>query len=207
MKPDMLHNSLHHLRDCFRTYVEDWATDITAFCGDALNTPHTETQITPVGNTITDQLSLLQGLASPETLPIMQAIQLAAPHVTWRQSYTTQDKGFDAHFLAHYAWFNLIAPSGPFVSHDMRLSIGYWGQGLTYPWHWHAPAEIYLVLAGGAIFEADGRDPIDAHAGQRIAHIPNQPHAAQMDHGPLLAAAFWTGENLEGKSSFPKDIP
>lgn len=195
-----LHPTVHALRDAFRDYAATQAPDIAVFCGDALATDHAEKPLDP---------AILPGItamladppeATAATQPVRDAVLAAAPHLHWRQSYTLDDPGFDAHYLANYGWFNLIAPSGPFVCEDLRLSVGYWGQGLHYPRHWHEPEEIYLTLAGSATFISEGRAPVDGGPGTTICHYSNQPHAANIWSSPLLAAAFWRGRGLEAKS-------
>ncbi len=131
--------------------------------------------------------------------PLAAAVKNAAPLVRWQQSYSKAD-GFSADYLNRYGWFNLVSSEGHFVADEIRVSIGYWGAGLIYREHWHAPEEIYLVLAGGARFLAEGRAPVDARAGDRIHHRPNQKHAIEMRPGPLLAMAFWKGSALLEKS-------
>ncbi len=201
----VLHPSLYALRDAFRTYVTAQAPDIEAFCGAALRAQHCEVALAVTDLPATQYLTGLAGMACPATLPIVDALLDAAPHLQWRQSYSEADDGFDAHYLAHYGWFNLIAPSGPFVSDDLRLSIGYWGKGLHYPWHWHAPEEIYLTLAGSARYISEGRADVSGGPGAIIAHVSNQPHAADMAEAPLLAAAFWRGDDLESKPGLPEE--
>ena len=131
--------------------------------------------------------------------PLAKAVVAAAPDLYWQQSYTLED-GFDADYLARYGWFNLVSPDGPYLSETLRISVGFWDSGLFYKEHWHAPEEIYLVLAGHAVFNAEGRDPVRAGPGSLIHHLPNQKHSIQMTPGPLLAMAFWKGEALMAKS-------
>jgi hypothetical protein len=131
---------------------------------------------------------------SPETQALTQAIIDGAGHLRWQQSYNANQ--VDAAFLQKYGWFNLISPDGPFVSAELRLSVGIWGQGLYYPEHWHEPEEKYCVLAGGAEFMAKGRAPRMVEAGGIVHHESNQPHAMDMKNTPLLALAIWRGGAL-----------
>ena len=82
----------------------------------------------------------------------------------------------------------------------MRLSIGYWGQELHYPHHWHKPEEIYLTLGGSVIYISEGRASVEGGPGTTICHYSYQPHAADFSKAPLLVAAFWRGKGLEAKS-------
>lgn len=195
----MMHPSLHRLRDAFRAYAVEQAPDIAAFCGDALMMDHPERPRRAATLPVLDHLSSIAEQTTGATRPLVTAVLEAAPHLCWKQSYTEADPGIDAGFLAQSGWFNLIAPSGPFVSESLRLSVGYWGKGLHYPLHWHEPEEIYLTLAGEARYISEGRADVIGGPGTTICHHSNQPHAATMENAPLLAAAFWRGTALEAK--------
>ncbi len=88
----------------------------------------------------------------------------------------------------------------------MRISIGYWGAGQHYDEHSHAPEETYLILAGRAQFFSEGRAMREAGAGETVHHAPHQKHAICMTPGPLLAAAFWRGEDLLKKSDLGREL-
>ncbi|WP_174149585.1 dimethylsulfonioproprionate lyase family protein [Leisingera sp. ANG59] len=136
---------------------------------------------------------------SRDTAPAVEALPLALPRLRWPQSYTGAD-GFPRKWLDNYGWVNLVSPEGLYQSSEMRLSIGYWGAGQLYSEHPHAPEETYLILAGRARFRSEGRLPRDAGPGGTIHHAPHQKHAIDMIPGPLLAAAFWRGDELLKKS-------
>ncbi|MEM9761133.1 MAG: dimethylsulfonioproprionate lyase family protein [Pseudomonadota bacterium] len=142
---------------------------------------------------------------SDETWPLTEAILAAAPHLAWQQTYTAEEVG--AGFLAAYAWFNLVSPEGPFEAPDIRLAIGTWGHGLHYPRHAHAPAEIYSVISGGAVFETDGQPDAWLGPGETRTHEPHVMHAARMSDGPLLALALWRGEALMARSRLEAAAP
>ena len=158
---------------------------------DWMSPPHTLPMIS--------LLDAALGLTNLQTRPVVQAICDSAHRLSWQQSYTNAD-GFDQYYLDNYGWFNLVSPEGIFLNNALRVSIGYWGQGLDYVEHWHAPEEFYLVLAGGAKFHSAGRAPRQCGAGEVVHHSPNQPHSFRMNNGPMIAAAFWRGEGLLNKS-------
>ncbi|WP_264210873.1 dimethylsulfonioproprionate lyase family protein [Leisingera thetidis] len=140
---------------------------------------------------------------SAGTASAVAALAAALPALRWQQTYTEAD-GFSRSWLDNYGWVNLISPEGLFASDEMRLSIGYWGAGQHYDEHSHAPEETYLILAGQARFHSEGRAARDAGPGETIHHAPHQKHAIDMVPGPLLAAAFWRGEDLLKKSDLGK---
>lgn len=132
--------------------------------------------------------------------PLVVSIRSAANDVHRRRSKSSNDVGFEQNYLDNYIWFNLIAPSGPFISDSLWLSIGFWEQGLHYPRHWHKPEEIYLTVRGSAIYVSEGCASVESGPGTTICHYSNQPHAVDFSKAPLLAAAFRCGKGLEAKS-------
>ena len=112
----------------------------------------------------------------------------------WQQSYSEAD--FGPEFLKHYAWFNLISPVGPFVCQHNRLTLGYWGAGLKYGYHRHEPEEIYAILAGHAVFKTPDKNPRLCGPGDIVRHDVWEPHATDINPGPLLALIPWRGKNL-----------
>ncbi|WP_291731369.1 dimethylsulfonioproprionate lyase family protein [Leisingera sp. F5] len=159
----------------------------------------------PVCNRVSELVPVVSPAAQPGpavsagTLPVVQALAEAIQRLRWQQSYT-EDDGFSRAWLDNYGWVNLVSPEGLYRSDEMRLSIGYWGAGQHYDEHSHAPEETYLILAGQARFHSEGRPPRNAGPGDTIHHAPHQKHAIDMVPGPLLAAAFWRGEDLLKKS-------
>lgn len=148
-----------------------------------------------------DELPACLALANDATRPLVQTLVERRSLLHWQQSYN-RDDGFDPYYLDHYGWINLLSPDGPILCNDLRLTIGYWGAGLRYPRHWHAPEEIYCILAGQAVFESEGHAPRVCGPGDWVHHRPNQPHAIDMSPGPLLALVPWRGEHLTAKSGF-----
>lgn len=136
----------------------------------------------------------------PLTAPCTRAFLDAAADLPWVQSYTAED-GFSRGYLENYGFVNVVSPIGLFHSDDMRISIGFWGEGLRYPLHSHAPEEWYVMLSGGCTLTSEGTGARPVMAGNVTHHTPWQRHAADFDHGPLLALAFWRGDGLMNKST------
>ena len=155
-------------------------------------------KVSPRALPVTDRIGDLLTVASEETRGLVAAIAAASAALCWEQSYSKEEVG--AHYLANYGWFNLASPGGPFVSEALRVSVGYWEAGLTYPQHAHEPEEMYVVLAGEAVVKSEGCDPVRAKPGTIIRHTPNQWHGFTMEDRPLLAMAFWKGDGLMNKS-------
>lgn len=148
-----------------------------------------------------EELEACLRLASPATRPLVALLVAQRQKLRWQQSYSSV-QGFDRHYLEHYGWINLISPDGPFVDQALRLTIGYWGAGLHYPQHQHAPEEIYCILAGQAVFHSSGQPPRLVGPGDWVHHQSLQPHGIHMTPGPLLALVPWRGTGLTAISSF-----
>ena len=194
----MAERLLHALTDLARSGpgLLPWFAERMADLPSLATSPHS----LPVCDLLPGVLSL----TNDRTRPVVSALIDAAPALHWQQTYSEAD-GFSREWLDSYGWVNLVSPDGLYVSEEIRVSIGYWGVGQHYDEHSHAPEEVYLILAGQARFHSEGRAPIDAGPGDTIHHRPHQKHAIDMVPGPLLAAAFWRGEDLLRKSDLGGD--
>ena len=134
------------------------------------------------------------GAASPASAPFLDALQALVPHAEWRHGYTADEVGQT--FLDRFCWFELAGPHGHFISHQARLTIGYWGRDLFYPRHHHEPEELYTVVAGQALFHVDGEPDSTLSPGGTRLHAPNQPHALTTTDHPVLTFVFWRGAGL-----------
>jgi len=125
-----------------------------------------------------------------------RAIRRVVPHADWRRTYTEAEVG--AHFLANYGYFELFGPKGHFLSSEARGYVGFWGPGLDYDWHGHEAEEIYFVVAGGALFRAEGADDEYVAKDGSRRHKPWQRHAMSTRHEAVLTFVLWKGAGLDG---------
>ena len=122
------------------------------------------------------------------------ALAAVCPHASWVQTYSEAEVG--RHFLDHYGHIELFGPTGIFQTQACRAFIGYWGPGLFYPMHYHEAEEIYLVLTGRCLFEAEGIAPADLGPGGVKFHRSGQSHAMTMGDEGMLALCLWRGAGL-----------
>ena len=122
------------------------------------------------------------------------ALAAVCPHASWVQTYSEAEVG--RHFLDHYGHIELFGPAGIFRTQACRAFIGYWGPGLVYPMHDHEAEEIYLVLTGHCLFEAEGDIPADLGPGGIKFHRSGQSHAMTMGDEGMLALCLWRGAGL-----------
>ena len=125
---------------------------------------------------------------------LQAALAAISPHASWVQTYSEEEVG--RHFLDHYGYIELFGPTGIFRTQACRAFIGYWGPGLVYPMHDHKAEEIYLVLTGRCLFEAEGDVPADLGPGGIKFHRSGQSHAMTMGDEGMLALCLWRGAGL-----------
>jgi mannose-6-phosphate isomerase-like protein (cupin superfamily) len=136
--------------------------------------------------------------APPATCPVFDAIRRAAPALAWRQTYGAAD--FGPAFLQGYGWSEFIGLRGPVPSTTLACGVMLLGPGIDYPPHKHAAEEMYLPLAGQALWQM-GEGPYTAiPPGQPILHPSWVPHATRCDDQGLAAIYLWMGGDLAAKS-------
>jgi hypothetical protein len=143
--------------------------------------------------------AILDGLAAPDsTRPVLEALRHAAPGLAWRQTYGAAD--FGPEFLKGYGWSEFIGLRGPVPSVTLACGVLLLGPGTDYPLHKHEAAELYLPIAGQALWKM-GEGPYQAiRPGQPILHPSWMPHATKCEDQGLAALYVWIGGDLAAKS-------
>ncbi|WP_298850854.1 dimethylsulfonioproprionate lyase family protein [uncultured Ruegeria sp.] len=127
------------------------------------------------------------------TRDLIAAIKATAHQAHWKHTYTEEEVGAD--FLNRYGYYELFGPTGHFHSAQLRGYVGYWGAGLDYDWHSHQAEELYLILAGGAVFRSD-EDETFVGPNLTRQHISWQSHAMITTDQPILTYVLWRGEGM-----------
>lgn len=126
----------------------------------------------------------------PGPFPALHAaIRNAAPAMHWRETYRAGSA--DTAFMERWGCYSIVGNDAPFGSARIRLFIVYMPPGLFYPWHSHPAEEIYLVLAGSAVFKSAGNHPAMLSEGQTAFHTSDQPHAIETGGTPMLSLVAW----------------
>ncbi len=129
------------------------------------------------------------GLFTDRYADLRDAFLAAAPYAKWRETYKGTDIGQD--FMDRFGCYNLIGMGGAFMSKSMWVWVVYMPPHLYYPRHHHPGEELYLVLAGEALFLADGVPDKVMRAGGTSLHASNQPHAMETKDHPVMALVMW----------------
>ena len=136
--------------------------------------------------------------AAPGTRALVDGIAALAGELDWRQTYTEAD--FGQRFLDNYGWSEWIGERGAFVSDEIACGVLLLGPDTEYPAHSHEAEELYLPLAGCALWRAGASDWRLRAPGERIHHPSWTVHAMRTAREPLLAAYIWRAGDLSAKS-------
>ncbi|MFY2823783.1 dimethylsulfonioproprionate lyase family protein [Ruegeria sp. MALMAid1280] len=159
-----------------------WPTDLTA------------TRLRPSHIPAVDLVRDFDADGSETTRALSDAIRATAHLAHWKLTYTEEEVGAD--LLQRYGYYELFGPTGHFHSTQLRGYVAYWGAGLHYDWHSHQAEELYLTLAGGAVFRVPG---IECFVGPNKTrhHESWQSHAMTTTDQPILTFVLWRGEGMD----------
>lgn len=134
------------------------------------------------------------GLYSASFSAFTSLVIANSPALHWREVYTPSNQShqeISTAFMARLGCTALIGDRAPFHSEQLHLFVVYMPAGLIYPWHKHLAEELYLILAGEAVFRCAGRDDALVKEGDIIHHESQQPHMMQTMTKPMLSLAIW----------------
>ena len=132
------------------------------------------------------------GLLTDEYAELRDAFISASPYAHWRQTYKGTSIG--ERFQNEFGCYGLIGPESPFQSEKIRAWVVYMPKNFYYPWHQHPAEEMYLCLAGEAVFRKEGCREAVLNSGGVMEHSTNQPHAMETFDYPVMAYVVWRNE-------------
>jgi len=132
------------------------------------------------------------GLLTEDYSELRDAFISASPYAHWRQTYKGTTVG--KKFLAEFGCYGLIGPESPFQSEKIRAWVVYMPKNFYYPWHHHPAEEMYLCLAGEAVFRRENYTDIRLGSGGIIEHSANQSHSMETLEHPIMAYVIWRNE-------------
>ena len=137
-----------------------------------------------------------QGFPQGPFPELQKAIHQVLDQVHWRQHY--RDSHLGQAFNDRFGCFGIIGEEGPCASEALRAWVVYMPPNLYYPWHEHVAEELYLVIAGSAIFRKEGSKDVVLRAGDTVFHAANQPHATETGEEPVLCLVLWRDDFEHG---------
>ncbi|CCG08623.1 dimethylsulfonioproprionate lyase family protein [Pararhodospirillum photometricum] len=118
-------------------------------------------------------------------------LRIIGPHLPWRYGYAPRS---DAPGLENrMGWAELVGPEAPFLSSSICLGLTVIGPNTHYLPHRHPAVEVYLVLAGHALWWGEGLTT-EPPPGAFILHPSQAVHAMRTGTEPLLALYTWSGD-------------
>ena len=132
------------------------------------------------------------GLLTDDYAELRDEFISVSPHAHWRQTYKGTLIG--ERFLNEFGCYGLIGPESPFHSKKICAWVVYMPKNFYYPWHHHPAEEMYLCLAGEAVFRRENCPDIRLGSGGIIEHTANQPHAMETLEHPVMAYVVWRNE-------------
>ena len=132
------------------------------------------------------------GLLTDDYAELRDAFIRVSPHAHWRQTYKGTIIG--EKFLNEFGCYGLIGPESPFQSETIRAWVVYMPKNFYYPWHHHPAEEMYLCLAGEAIFRRENYPDISLGPGDIMEHSANQSHSMETLEHPIMAYVVWRNE-------------
>ena len=132
------------------------------------------------------------GLLTEDYSELRDAFISASPYAHWRQTYKGTTVG--KKFLAEFGCYGLIGPESPYQSEKIRAWVVYMPKKFYYPWHHHPAEEMYLCLAGEAIFRLKNYPDVTLKSGGIMEHLANQPHSMETLEHPIMAYVIWRNE-------------
>ena len=132
-------------------------------------------------------------LYTDDYIELRDAFIAASLHAHWRQTYKGTILG--ENFLKKFGCYGLIGPESPFQSEQIRAWVVYMPKNFYYPWHQHPAEEMYLCLAGEAVFRKEGSREAILNSGGIMEHATNQPHSMETLEHPIMSYVVWRNES------------
>jgi len=132
------------------------------------------------------------GLLTEDYAELRDAFISASPYAHWRQTY--KGTAIGEKFLNEFGCYGLIGPDSPFQSEKIRAWVVYMPKNFYYPWHHHPAEEMYLCLAGEAVFRRKNCSDERLKSGGIIEHSANQSHSMETLEHPIMAYVIWRNE-------------
>lgn len=151
-------------------------------------------QMEPLHHPSRDLFEQEPSLNSAGFSDLLTSIQMASPHMQWREIYTPppEETNLEKYaFAQRLGCFSITGQHSPFECADMRLFMVYMPAGLDYPWHSHRAEELYFILSGQAVFQREGHEDELLKEGDMMFHQSNQPHAMHTSNAPMVSLAIW----------------
>ena len=138
---------------------------------------------------VTQKLSSWKSNNDQQIDKIHNLISNLAPHVNWNNGYSEDQTSKE--FLDKYGFFELIGPTGHFVTTDMALYVNYLDKNSYYPLHNHEAEELYFIVSGEAKFESESEKPKILKSTDTRFHKSYEAHRITTTNKNILSFVIW----------------
>ncbi len=138
---------------------------------------------------VTNKLSKWKRKDHSSTSKIHNLISTLSPYVNWEKGYDEKEVG--KKFLKKYGFFELIGPTGHFLTSKMGLYVNFLDSDTCYPWHNHEAEELYFVISGEAKFESKNEKSEILKSTNTRFHKSYQPHSITTTNEKILTFVIW----------------
>ena len=179
--------------DDFRDGIVKWGTEWRGV--EPAHGPASDIMVTTLDFTI------------PQTHGLAALFATERASCKWEQTYNRSDNEALNAMLEAYGFAEIIGKWGPFVSNHVRVGMVLWGPNIVYPQHRHKAEEVYLIVAGSAMFTiGQGNEAITGkkRAGDVVRIPSNSLHGFTTSDEPIAILAVWLAdsEDLRAPSGF-----
>jgi mannose-6-phosphate isomerase-like protein (cupin superfamily) len=149
-----------------------------------------------------DFLESMEARSDSVYQPVLEAFTAFRHDIFWEQTYKRQHGVVSDNMLASYGFAEIIGKTGPLISDSIRCGIAVWGPDIDYPMHRHDAEEIYVILAGSAMFTLGDNLP-KFRSGDDVVFVSSGlRHSFTTTNEALAVLYFWQGGDLRQISSF-----
>ena len=138
---------------------------------------------------VTQKLSSWKSNNDEQIDKVHNLISNLAPNVNWNNGYSEDQTSKE--FLDKYGFFELIGPTGHFVTTDMALYVNYLDKNSYYPWHNHEAEELYFIVSGEAKFESESEKPKILKSTDIRFHKSYEAHRITTTNKNILSFVIW----------------
>ena len=138
---------------------------------------------------VTKKLSSWKSKGSEQVNKIHNLITNLAPYVNWDNGYSEDQ--VTKEFLDKYGFFELIGPTGHFLTSEMALWVNYLDKNSYYPWHNHEAEELYFIVSGEAKFESESEKPKILRTTDTRFHKSYEAHRITTTDKKILSFVIW----------------
>jgi mannose-6-phosphate isomerase-like protein (cupin superfamily) len=145
---------------------------------------------------VTEKLSIWKSSGNDQIDKIHNLISDLSQEVYWESGYSENE--VNKEFLSKYGFFELIGPTGHFLTSEMALWVNFLDKNSYYPPHNHEAEELYFVVSGEAKFESKDEQSKILKSKDTRFHKSYQAHSITTFDKKILSFVIWKNkfENL-----------